>query len=202
MKDTFESPQEQLDLITSLVQDSRTGLRENAFPYIAWGGTASAGSLVSYLLAAAGRPGLIGPLWLVLSAAAETAVILYYRNRAKTGTGRPARRSSGIFAALWLGIAFGAGGIALVTVLSRFPCALTVSLGFLSVLLGLGYLVSSVLTRWRILGMLGLGWMLGGFSCFLVPQDFAPALVGALSFFLEFIPGIFMYLHDRGADKR
>lgn len=194
MNDTIRNPQEQLDLITSIVQDSRDALTDSGYPYVIWGGMASIGTALSYLLVYAGLERSIMILWFALVAVAELAVILHYRHAARTGVKYFATR---IYNTLWIGIAVGGLGLWVVSMLFHASFGIQNGLATLGVLIGLGYLVSSELTRYRILKLLGFLWMAGGAACLIVPSRFAPAMIGGMSFLLEFIPGLLMYRHEQ-----
>jgi len=63
--------------------------------------------------------------------------------------------------------------------------------------LGLGYLVSAVITEYRALTALGWLWIVGGFACVAMPATLCPAVFGVMTFCLEFIPGLVMRHHER-----
>lgn len=199
MKESFSSPQEQLDIITSLVQDSREGLRENAFPYVVWGGAASAGTAVSFLLDGLGCGRFIGPFWIVTSVLAQMSIMLYYRKQNRLFGKRALRLSSRVYAALWGGLVAGGASLIAASLIAGNPFTLSESLAIIGTLIGIGYITSSVLTRYRLLAVLGALWITGACATLALPDRIAPLLTGAMAFLFEFVPGLGMYL--RGNEK-
>ena len=196
MDDTFKNAQEQLDLITELVRDSRTRLRDNGFAFLVWGGAASVGTVLSYAAPRLGAERFIFPFWIVLAAACLLAVFLFYRKRASAKRG-PKSFASRIYRTLWTGVVVGGFGLLLVAMVFRTSFGLDEGLAVLAVLLGLAYLVSAEITRYRVLTALGWLWMAGGAVCLIVPAGICPAVFGGLTFCLEFIPGLAMRAYER-----
>lgn len=194
MNNDTQTPREQLDLITSLVKDTRGVLENWSFPYLACGGVASAGTALSYLMAALGRPNLIMPLWITLTVCTEIAIFIQSALKANK---RVTFASTRVIGALWGGIAAGIGGLWLVSMLAGKPVGLGQGLAVMSVLVAIGYLASGALARYRVMIILGIFWMIGGFACLLVPQLAAPMIVGAMSFLFEFVPGLILLLSER-----
>jgi hypothetical protein len=189
MKETTNSPQEQLDLITSILNDSREALKHTSFPYILWGGVCPIGTAASYFFGTTRLEKLILPLWIILAFGASLSVFLFY-NKRKAHTAK--YFSTRVYGALWGGISFFGLGLWLASMLFKTGFTLQEGMAILSVLIGLGYLVSSVLTNYRSLLVLGILWGIGGMACLGVSGYFAPALVGSMAFFFEFIPGLIM----------
>jgi hypothetical protein len=192
--DAATDAKEQLDLITALVQDSRSALRENGFPYILWGGISSAGTLLSYLAAGLSREECIMPLWLILTSAGGIAMAVHYGRAAKPKVRHVAER---IYGTLWLCIAAGGLGLWLIAMIFHTPYGIQEGLAVLSVLIGIGYVVSGVITNYRTLFALGILWMAGGGACLAVPARWTPALLGSMAFLFEFVPGLVMYIHAK-----
>ncbi len=194
VQDESASAREQLALITALVQDSRSALKENGFPYILWGGISSGGTLLSYLAAALSLGPFILPLWIVLSSAGAIGMAVYYGRAAKPKVRHVAER---IYGTLWLCIAAGGLGLWLIAMIFRTSYGLQEGLAVLSVLIGIGYVVSGVITNYRSLVALGVLWMAGGGACLAVPPRWTPALLGSMAFLFEFIPGLVMLSRSR-----
>ena len=195
--DSFSNPQEQLDLITSFVQDSRTAFKENGFPYLVWGGIASVGTLISYILGWVGFNRLILPLWGLLVVGGIISVFFYCSMRERHRTKRVKLFSARISNTLWVSISAGGIGLWVFALVFKTSFGIQEGLAVLSLLIGIGYLVSSVLTDYIVLRVLGIFWMIGGAICLIIPQYYSYAFIGAMAFFFEFIPGLVMQLRER-----
>jgi len=189
MNETFSSPKEQLDLITSIVQDSRKALRENSFPFLVWGAASAVGTAISYALGCTGLDKLILPLWIVIAFGAQTVIFFHYRKKGSTSV---KFFSSRIHLVMWTGIAGFGLALALVAIFFKTGFTLPEGMMVMSLAIGIGYLVSSVLTGYRALTVLGILWAAGGLACLVIPAFYAPAVVGSMAFCLEFIPGLVM----------
>ncbi len=192
--ETIASPREQLELITTILQDSRDALRNTSFPYIVWGGVCATGTALSYILGFSGMERLIMPLWVILTSGATGVVVFYF---ARKETKKVKYFSSRIYSVLWGGISVFGLGLWLVSFLFKTPLSLQIGMAFLSTLIGLGYLVSSVLTNYRTLFILGILWGLGGMLALVLSDSLVPALIGSMAFFFEFIPGLLMYRQEK-----
>jgi hypothetical protein len=194
VKDTSVTPKEQLDMISAIVQDSRLLLEDNCVPYVVWGGTVFLGTLCSFVFTVINMQRYLAFLWIGLSCIALFAVLVYSRKEEKQ---RVSYLSGRIHVWLWSSIGLTSCGLVLYAVL--FPQSISVSIGMavVCILVGIGYIVTGVLAEYRLLLFFGIGWIGGGFSCFLLPVYLASALTGSLAFLFEFIPGIVILLRKR-----
>lgn len=199
MNDSIDNPKEQLDLITSIVRDTRGALDNWSFPFIAWGLSSTAGTILSYLLAGLGKPYLILPLWVILFIGTELVIFLQF---ARNSNKRVTYASTKVFGALWSAIAAGIAGLWLVSMLSGNPLGFNQGFAGMSVMIAVGYLASGALARYRTMMILGVFWMLGGFACLLVPRLLTPAIVGGMAFLFEFVPGLILYMRERGNSSK
>ncbi len=194
MNDKPETPEEQLDLIVSILNDSREALKNTSIPYIIWGGFCTAGTAASYALAYFGLTKFILPFWAGIYLLALLVNAAYKRRKKTPGV---KYFSSKLTVTLWVGMMGFGTALLLVSFLVRKPISLQLWMAFLSILIAIGYLVNSVLTAYRSLMILGILWGIGGLLCMIIPNFLAPALVGSMSFLFEFIPGLILYSRNK-----
>lgn len=194
MKDHFTSPAEQLDFIHCIMEDSRQGLEENGVPYIVWGAMAVLGTLASYGLNLASMSHFILPMWIGLFLCAGIILFFYFTYRKKASVHY---FSNQIYSALWLGISLFGSSAGIISLLTGRGFSLASALTLISILLALGYLLSSILTGWKFLGVASIFWWLGGLGFLVVPEFWAPGLMAFLALVLELVPGIFLFRKSR-----
>ncbi len=195
MNNKPETPREQLDLIVSIVNDSREALQNTSIPYIIWGGFCTVGTAASYALAYFGLQNLILPFWAGIYFLVALVNIVYNRRKQSPGVRYFSTKLSII---LWTGMMGFGSALLIVSFLVKKPISLQLGMAFLSILIAIGYLVNSVLTSYRSILILGILWGIGGILCMIVPNLLAPALVGTMAFLFEFIPGLILYSRNEG----
>lgn len=189
--------QEQLDLITVLVSSSRLDLQENGFNHMLWGAVVSFGTILNFVFFHFQWFSLIGYLWAILGFSAGFVSFLYNRKKDK----RIKSLSTRITKMLWSSVVF-LGLLILYTSIfvpllfstNFYVPSIAAALGFFSMLLGLAYILHSVLSEYRFLKVVGMLWIMGGYAQFFLPDRLPYLLMGIMAFMLELVPGVYMFL--------
>ncbi len=185
------SPQEQLELITSLVQGSRASLRDNYLPFIVWGSIVPICYALTLWFAMLEKFSAIPFIWLVGCCLGAVLLFLYYWK--KRDEEKATYISSRIMTVLWGSLMVGCLGLWGLSYVAADGLSLSNGMSLVAVMIAVGYFVTSVLTRYRLLAVGGGLWMLGGFACLFLSDNAAAALVVGLTVALELIPGIFLF---------
>lgn len=188
--------QEKLDLITLLVSDSRADLKDKGFSFMLWGGVVSAGVLLTFFLRHIQLEKFILDFWLFFIVV--SLAVNYHLARKRKVRSQVTKLSN----VLWFSTV-GSGQVLLLLAvfLPSYSTidflSVPVAVGFLCVLLGVGYLAHAVLSQYRFLYYVGLLWQLGGVFVMLLPEPYPYALVGGMAFLLQFIPGLYIYFIEK-----
>lgn len=179
---------EDLAVIRRIMESSRELVENDGKWFVLWGGACAAGTGISYLLIALSLVEFIPVLWSVVTVAVIVSGIAGDRRRK---TGRPRSIAGSILGAAWAAvIALGAAvsaGAALAGVLD-----LSFAMGIVSACVAAGYIVTAWAVRSRMIGVLSVLWWAGGVLLPAMPGYGAPAVLGLMTFFLEFVPGLVM----------
>lgn len=203
-QDQAKNAQEQLDLITILVSSSRLDLQENGFNHMLWGAVVSLGTILNFVFFHFQWFDWIGYLWALLGFSAGFISFLYNRKKEK----RIQSLSTKITKILWTNVVF-LGLLVLYTSIfvpllfskTFYVPSIASALGFFSMLLGLAYILHSVLSEYRFLKVVGMLWIFGGYAQFFLPNRLPYLLMGIMAFMLEFVPGVYMFLQYQKEKK-
>lgn len=192
-----KSIQEQLDLITVLVSSSRLDLQENGFNHMLWGAVVSFGTILNFVFFYFQLFNLIGYLWAILGFSAGFVSFFYNRKKEK----RIKSLSTKITKILWTSVVFMGLTVLYTSIFvpllfstKFYVPSIAAALGFFSMLLGLAYILHSVLSEYRFLKAVGMLWIIGGYAQFFLPGRLPYLLMGIMAFGLELVPGIYMFL--------
>lgn len=188
LEDGMESPKEQLDLIATILCDSREALKDNSFPFIIWGGLVSLCTIGTMTLVNLKLFNLIGWLWCIGWLISFIIVFMSYRKKEK----QVRYQSTRILSAVWGAVAMGGAIPWLISLLGNTGFALNEAMSTLAILLSVGYLVTAVLTAYRMLYAGAVAWMIYGCVCLFLASPLAAYGTGAMSFLFMFIPGLIM----------
>ncbi len=184
----------QLDLIARLAEDARGSLNDMAVPFLLFGCATVIGTIFSYALAGFGYTKSIFILWSVLMAIPNIVMAVGQTK------GRVPSATDKIFSVLWGSIGF-AIVVIMLSCFSVLHSKTSFSSTFLviALLLFVGYEVSGMLIRSKLMMILGLFWLVAGIACVFVPPLIAPAVIGIATFLLEVVPAIGILLKKKKA---
>lgn len=189
------SPQEQLDMIETLVQEARRSFIYTGYASMVWGTLVPLGVVLTYFLVGRAWFGFIGPLWMGLFAVGFILVARYYG--VIRGKQKKTVLVERMFSNLWvfiLGLCVLAGGFAWM-----FPSFLTLPQLFccVSLLVAVGYWASSVLTAYVLLKFVAGAWVVHAFVVLWIPPYWSSLSMGIWAFLFEAVPGLYLYVKER-----
>lgn len=189
------SPQEQLDIIETLVKEARRSFIYTGYASMVWGTLVPLGVVLTYFLVGRAWFGFIGPLWMGLFAVGFILVARYYG--VIRGKQKKTVLVERMFINLWvfiLGLCVLAGGFAWL-----FPSLLTLPhfLCCVSLLVATGYWVSSVLTDYVFLKLVAWAWVVQAFVVLWIPPYWSSLSMGIWAFLFEAVPGLYLYVKER-----
>jgi len=186
--------QQELAFIKKVMEDSRRIICDDGKSFIFWGILISIGMLVTYLKIAMDWGVNLGWFWPVLISFGWI-VTIYVEIRADK------KRSSKTFAAKILGSVWISCGIAM-TILG-FVGSITGAYNgvfispLISVVLGIGYLLTGVIQGKRWVSLLAIGWWSGALLMFYLQNLETLLIMTGMMIFLQTIPGMILYKESK-----
>jgi hypothetical protein len=181
--------QESLELITAMIHEAKTGIRQKSFYFLLWGWVVTLGYLGGYVLVKTGYP---HPylVWFITVPAALLSFYYGFRIRRKSG---PATQLEAIM--MWGWVAFAVT----IVIFIIFGRELNYHLNALILAASaIPTFISGVVVRFRPLTLGAIAFWIAGFMCFLVSYDWQ-MLIGAVAVTLGYlVPG---YLLKRSAQS-
>ncbi|WP_304226295.1 hypothetical protein [Gracilinema caldarium] len=189
------SPQEQLDIIETLVQEARRSFIYTGYASMVWGTLVPLGVVLTYFLVGRAWFGFIGPLWLSVCVVGIVLVARYYHKI--RGKQKKTVLVERMVSNLWvfvLGLCLLAGVFAWL-----FPSFLSLPHLFccVSLLVATGYWASSVLTAYVLLKLVAGAWVVQAFVVFWIPLYWSSLSMGIWAFVFEALPGLYLYVKER-----
>ncbi len=179
--------QESLELITAMIHQAKTGIRQKSFYFLLWGWVVALAFLGGYVLLKAGyrQPYLI---WFITIPAAVLSFLYGSRVRRQSG---PATQLEAIM--MWSWVALGVTVVIFIIFGRQVNYHLN---ALILVVSAIPTFVSGVVLRFRPMILGAIIFWIAGIVCFLVSYDWQ-MLVGAVAVALGYlVPG---YLLKRGA---
>ena len=185
---------QELAFIKKVMEDSRKIICDDGKSFIFWGILISFGMLITYLKVAGDWGINLGWFWPVLIALGWIGTMAVELKAKK-------KRATSTFAARILGSVWISCGVAM-TILG-FAGSLTNAYNgvfispIISVVLGIGYLITGVIHGKKWVSLLSIGWWLGALLMFYL-QNFETLLImTGMMIFLQTIPGILLYKESK-----
>ncbi|HOE99396.1 MAG TPA: hypothetical protein PK905_07825 [Rectinema sp.] len=189
------SPDQQLELIARMLEESRKTFLSTGFSSMVWGGFVSIGTALSYAFASWRWYAAIGLLWALLMLSAFLIVVRYNRHtqhkHLKTTSLHKISNEMWTFV-VGVTVLYGIVGL-----LRPHSISLSYVLCVVSLLVGTAYWINSSMTHYLLLRIVSALWIICSIVVLLVQAFWSPAVVGICAFLCEFIPGIYLYARER-----
>lgn len=191
-----ESAYQEMSLIRQLMRESQRAICDDGKHYLAWGVLITAALLLTYGALEGAIPVRVRWVW-VVAIALGWAFSLWAGWR-EGSRARVRNLASEMLGAIWIG-----AGIAMT--LLGFLGAATGAIrlaslgGVMATVLGAAYFASAFLYRSRWVGLLAVGWWLGGVAMFLWPGRHTLPMMAGMLIALQIVPGMFLYARARAA---
>ncbi len=189
------SPDQQLELIARMLEESRKTFLSTGFSSMVWGGFVSIGTALSYAFASWRWYAAIGLLWALLMLSAFLIVVRHNRHtqheHLKTTSLHKISNEMWTFV-VGVTVLYGIVGF-----LSPHSISLSYVLCVVSLLVGTAYWINSSMTHYLLLRIVSALWIICSIVVLVVQAFWSPAVVGICAFLCEFIPGIYLYARER-----
>jgi hypothetical protein len=185
---------QELAFIKKVMEDSRRIICDDGKSFIFWGILISFGMLITYLKVAGDWGINLGWFWPVLIALGWIGTMAVELKAKK-------KRATSTFAARILGSVWISCGVAM-TILG-FAGSLTNAYNgvfispIISVVLGIGYLITGVIHGKKWVSLLSIGWWLGALLMFYLQNLETLLIMTGMMIFLQTIPGILLYKESK-----
>lgn len=184
-----QTARKDLALIRQLMEDSRREVVDRGKHFIIWGLVPAVGALLTYAYATGGAlpdPALVWGALLVVGWLASLTVGWRDSRRARVKT--TARR---LLSGLWVSAAVSLTLVGVAGIFGRVldPVALP---GVLSTLIAAPVLVTMLLTGERWLGLVAIGWWVGGALMLFAPGRYTLLILATMAFVLLTVPGMIL----------
>jgi len=188
-------PDQQLELIARMLEESRKTFLSTGFSSMVWGGFVSIGTALSYAFASWGWYVGIGILWAILMISAFLLVRSYGR-RAQHQQHKTTVLNK-VFNEMWIFVFAAIDLYEIAGFLRPQSISLSYVLSVVSILVGTAYWISGSMAHYLIVRIVSIVWIIGSIIVLLVPPFWSPAVVGSCTLLCEFIPGIYLYARER-----
>ncbi len=189
------NPQEELELITQMLAESRKTFVSMGFSSMIWGAFVCVGTALSYVFGSLGWYTAIGVLWAVLMIGAF--LLVGWHGRREVRRQHKTTPLNRIFNEIWAFVFSAIIFYEIVSLLQPQKITLSFVLCVVSVLVGTAYWISSSMTHYAIVRVVSIVWIVSSIIVLLVPPFWSPAVVGICTFLCEFVPGIYLYARER-----
>jgi hypothetical protein len=176
------TPEKSLELITQIISEAKSKFEENGFTYILWGSLISVASIAQFLLLQHKvyqfnfYPYFILPF-------GGVATWIYYR---KKGKATSKNVISSIISGTWIALAINL--MVLGFVYSSYFNALLIPV--MLILLGIGYVMSGISIRNRLVVLSGVVINLSSFVCIHLPWEYHSLMLSLVSLLFVLGPGL------------
>ncbi len=189
------NPEQQLELITQMLAESRKTFVSMGFSSMIWGAFVCVGTALSYIFGSLGWYTAIGVLWAVLMIGAF--LVVGWHGRREVRRQHKTTSLNKIFNEIWVFVFAVIVLYQMVSLLQPQRITLSFVLCVVSILVGTAYWISSSMTQYPIVRVVSVVWIASSIVVLLVPPFWAPAAVGICTFLCEFVPGIYLYARER-----
>lgn len=190
--------QQELAFIKKVMNDSRKILIDDGKGFIFWGILVTIGLLVTYLSISGKWPVSLGWFWPALVGIGWIyTIVAEIRRERKSKTSTFAGK---VLGGLWLAVGISATILGFMGSLSGAYHGVFIS-PLISVVLGIGYLLSGILYGKSWLSLLSIGWWLGAITMFFMQNLEVILVMIGMMIFLQIIPGIILF-YEFKSEKR
>jgi len=182
--------QEELAFIKKIIEDSRKVVVDDGLDMIFWGFIVTIGLILTYIFAQIELYSWTFWIWPIIVAIGW--IFSWYNSIRLKRKSKTKTFSSKILGAVWLSCGIGMTVIGFAGILSGAIDGIYVS-AVLSIILGIGYLITGFITDDLFSKISPIGWWLGAIIMFVLPGVYSLLLMAGMMFFLQTIPGIFIY---------
>ena len=182
--------QQELAFIKKVMSDSRKILLDDGKGFIFWGILVTIGLMVTYLSVSGRWQVSLGWFWPALVAIGWIYTIvteIRRERRSKTST-----FAGKVLGGLWLAVGISATILGFVGSLSGAYHGVFIS-PLISIVLGIGYLLSGILYGKNWLALLSIGWWLGSIIMFFMQNLEVILVMIGMMIILQIIPGIILF---------
>ena len=186
--------QKDLEFIKKIIDDSSSIITSNGLYYIIWGGASVLCTILTYIAIYLNLEYLILWIWVFFFTIGGILVFFVARNDRYTKNAIVGK----IYAYVWIGILVFLGIFtfnALVIGKYSINFLLSVTAG----ILGLGYFITSAISKNKWLFILSFVWWAGCFPILLADEYYSPLILTSLVFVCEFIPGLLIVIRSKKA---
>ncbi len=189
-------PEDELQYIRKIIDDSRASFVEDGIPYIIWGLLVAAGMIVSYISSLTERDLYAGYIWIGLVLFGWGSMI-YYVIKQRRAPARPKSILDRIQSSIW-GACGGTLGLGLILVLMFQHGANDpqmnpyYALFVTSLIVGIGYFLSGVVHDLKWLRNISFAWWAGAVAMYLWPSVHMIGLYAAMIILFQVVPGIIL----------
>lgn len=177
-------------LIKQMVKESQGIFNSSKSYFILWGLAIPIATIITLIFDLNDLDGFIYIVWLGTTIPCSiTSFILGIKSK------RPHKTTfTSLYGVVWISI--GIANLIVFTFLFSNSLPLHYSLAFLSLLLGMGYIVGGYMQKSKILKIAAVFWYILAVVMFLVENYYSGYIMGIASLFLTFLPGVLMSNSD------
>lgn len=180
---------EELQFIKKVIEDSKRSIIYNGIHYIVWGILVILGMCATYAVVVNRMN--FNYIWIWIVVAAVGWIFSFYLGL-KSKHEQPHTFSNKIIGVVWLAAGIGMMILGFIGPASGSLHPVYIS-PVLSVVLGMGYLITGQIVESKWLSYLSLGWWSGAVYMFFFPGDHTLIVMAIMMLFFQTIPGIIMY---------
>jgi len=179
---------EDLKIVRTIMETCARRQQDDGIYLIIWGLLIPVATGLNYLIVYLEKWQLFGPLWggVMLIGCVLSAVTGFRR-----GSDRSMTHGAKIQAAVWVVSIFSIV-LLMVTGFASGDIKRNMIMTVLSLIMANAIFISGMLSGTKMLKFVSGGWWAVGILCAFLPQYTAPAVVGAATFILSFIPGLIL----------
>lgn len=176
----------ELDLIKQMVNESQGLFNSSRSFFILWGLAIPFATILTLLFDINNLDNYIYIIWIGTTIPCSiTSFIIGLKSSKPHKT-----IFTGLYGVVWISI--GTANLIIFTLLFTNILPLSLTLGFLSILLGIGYIIGGYMQKSRILKISAAFWYILAVVMFLVENNYSGYIMGIASLFLTFLPGVLM----------
>ncbi len=182
--------QSDLEFIKKIISDSKRVVEADGKTFIFWGILVAIGLLLTYFFANSSYGNITGWLWIGLILFGWLYTFITEKKTAKKQ--RAITFASKILAATWISLGLAMTIIAFIGPISGAFSPIYTS-PILSVILGIGYIVSGVVLGKKWFSFLAAGWWIGAIAMFFMANMETLIVMAFMMILFQTIPGIILF---------